>query len=127
MHCPCLWVESFVVFHALTSLARLPPLSGLASVCFEDKYTQHLLGVEGRPRRRVGCPRQVLTLGAKGSDCLGDMFPWLHLNTGAPWREGRPGEVATPLPTALRHTWIWSPVRADTAGGRSSGEHPGEP
>lgn len=74
MHSPCLWVESVIVFCALPSLACLPPLSGLALLCFEDgKYKQHSAGGGRKAKKcRVSQGRCVLALGAKRRDCLGE-------------------------------------------------------
>lgn len=59
-------VHAFVVFHVLPSLAFLPPLSGLASVCFEDrKYTQHSLGGGRKAKKKGGVPKAGVNTGGQ--------------------------------------------------------------
>lgn len=66
VHCPCLWVESLVVFHVLPGLAFLPPLSGWASVCFEDrKHTQHSLGGGRKATEKGGEPKAGVNTGGQ--------------------------------------------------------------
>lgn len=126
VHCPCPWVESFefsVPFPALVSY--LPFLVGLQFVLKTGNTHSIHLGVEERPRRRVESPRQVLTLGAKRSDCLeetcshGCILRQMCLGEGKP-REVflRPsldsyGEVATPLLTVFQTHPDLVPLLAD--------------